>query len=233
MREALFVLMQRQADCPLLHATHSLARSCAPQIRRAAAEKIVSVLDSSYPRASGRQVQSEAGRLTIKLDRLHDLAQVVRHNDGAVGEAGAADAAAAKDFVELLLVGRVISDGGRGVLELVAREDADDAFIRADHALIAQQPSAGDAGSAGRLAAKAAGGDLGLGVEHFLIADVAHDALHLFERPQALPQVDRPVDFDRTGNCRGFATELIQLGEVVVGDAHSRTVHRACRPRQR
>src|SRR5258705_1050135 len=96
--------------------------------------------------------------LTIKLYRLHDLAQVVGNGDGAVGETGAADAAAAEDFVELLLVGGVIGDGSGGVFELVAGEDADDPLVGADDSLIAKEPGTGDASGAGRLAAEAAGG---------------------------------------------------------------------------
>ena len=61
---------------------------------------------------------------------------------------------------------------------------------------------AGDAGGAGRLAAEAAGADLGLGVEDLLVGHLAHDAVAALERPQALGQVHRPVDFDGAGDRR-------------------------------
>src|SRR3954466_2510277 len=94
--------------------------------------------------------------LAVELDRFDDFAEIVGDGDGAVREAGAADAAAAEDFVELVLVGGVIGDGGGGVFELVAGEDADDALVGADDALIAEEAGTGDAGGAGRLAAEAA-----------------------------------------------------------------------------
>ena len=99
-----------------------------------------------------------------------------------------------------------------GVLELMAGEDADDALVGADDALLAEQPRAGDAGGAGRLAAEAAGADLGLGVEDFLVGHLAHHAVALFQRPQALAQVHRPVDLDGAGDRRGLAAELVELG---------------------
>ena len=67
----------------------------------------------------------------MNLNRLDDLVEIVVDRHGAVGEGGPAHAAAAQHLVELLLVGRVIGDRGRGVLELMAGEDADDALARA------------------------------------------------------------------------------------------------------
>src|SRR5439155_8092172 len=157
--------------------------------------------------------------LAIELDRLDDLAQVIRHSDSPVGEAGAADAAAAEDFVELLLVGGVIGDSRGRVFELMAGEDADDALVGADHALIAEQPGASDAGGAGRLAAEAAGRDFGFGVKHFLVADLADDAIHFFESPQTFAEVDRTVDLDGAGDRRGLLLLLVELLVVLAGDA--------------
>ena len=65
------------------------------------------------------------------------------------------DAAAAEHLIELLLVRRMVGDGGRGVLELMAGEDADHPLVAADHPFGHQLPGAGHAGGAGRLAAQA------------------------------------------------------------------------------
>src|SRR5258707_678341 len=75
----------------------------------------------------------------------------------------------AQDAVELLLVGRVVGDRCRGVLQLMTGEYAGHAVTRGDDALLAEQLGAGDAGGAGWFAAEAVGAHLGLGVEHLLI----------------------------------------------------------------
>lgn len=158
--------------------------------------------------------------LAIELNRLNDLTKIIGHRDGPVREAGAADAAAAEDFVELVLVRRVIGDGGGGVFELMAGEDADDPLVGADDALIAEEAGTGDAGGAGGLTAEAAGGDFGFGVEHFLVRNLADDSLHVVQRPEALAEIHGAVDFDGAGDGRGFAAGLIEFTEVVVGDCH-------------
>ena len=124
--------------------------------------------------------------LTVQLDRLDDFVEIVRHGHGAVGEGGAADAAAAEHFVELLLVGRMIGHGGRGVFQLVAGEDADDALVGPDDALGHQLLHAGHAGRAGRFAAQPAGAHLGLGVEDFLVGDFADHAVAPFQGAEHL-----------------------------------------------
>src|SRR6476620_7210277 len=75
--------------------------------------------------------------LAVELYCFYDLPQIIWHRDGPVGERGAADAAAAEDLVELLLIGRVIGDGRGGVLELMAGENADNPLVGPNHALIA------------------------------------------------------------------------------------------------
>ena len=66
-------------------------------------------------------------RLGIEGDRPDDVVEVVGDDDRAVGEPGAADAAAAQHLLEVVLVGAVVGDGRGRVLELVAGQDADDA----------------------------------------------------------------------------------------------------------
>ena len=110
---------------------------------------------------------------------------------------------AAKHFVELL--GRVIGDRGGGVFQLMAGQNADDLLVGADDAFGHELLDARHAGGAGRLAAEAAGADLGLGVEDFLVGHFADHAVAPLQGPQALGQVDRPVDFDGAGDGRGPA----------------------------
>src|SRR5262249_45506400 len=129
------------------------------------------------------------------------------------------DAPAAKDTVELVLVGRVVGDGGRRVLQLVAGEDAHDSLARLNNAFFAKQLGAGDAGRAGRFAAQAVGAHLGLGVEHLLVGYFAHHAVAALQRANALVQIHRAVDFDRAGD-RGSAPRcIIEFRVVVVDDA--------------
>ena len=78
---------------------------------------------------------------------------------GPIGESRPADAARSQHLVELILVGAVVGDRGRRVLELVAGQDAHDPVRRGDHALFAQPLGTGDAGGAGGLAAQPAGTD--------------------------------------------------------------------------
>ena len=66
-----------------------------------------------------------------------------------------------------------------------------------------QQLGAGHAGGAGRLAAQAAGADLRLGVEDLLVGHFADHAVADVQRPQALVQIHRPIDFDGAGDRRG------------------------------
>src|SRR4029077_10404261 len=102
--------------------------------------------------------------LAIKLDGFDDFTQIVRHSDRTIREAGAANAAAAEHFVELFLICRVIGDGCGWVFELMAGQNANDALIRADDALITEQPSTGDARGTRRFAAESARGNFGFRV---------------------------------------------------------------------
>ena len=61
---------------------------------------------------------------------------------------------------------------------------------------------AGDAGGAGRFAAEAAGADLGLGVENFLVAHLPHDAVAVLRAP--------------AGTCRRFTGRLISMALAMV-----------------
>src|SRR5439155_417602 len=140
-----------------------------------------------------------------QLNRPYDLFQIVRHLHRSIGKRGSFHAAAAEDFVEFGLVGGVVGDRGGGVFELVAGEDADDALIAADDPFFDELLDAGHAGGAGRLAAQAAGADLGLGVENLLVAGLAHHAVAEGERAQALGQVDWAVDLDGAGDRFGPA----------------------------
>ena len=62
----------------------------------------------------------------VKFDGAANGLEVVGDLDGAVGVAGAFDAADTQDFLELFLVGAVVGDGGGGIFHLVCCEDADD-----------------------------------------------------------------------------------------------------------
>src|SRR5260370_528278 len=79
-------------------------------------------------------------------------------------------------FHKGVMSGAVIGRGCRGNVELVACQDAHDAFVCPDHPLLAQGAGPGDAGRRSRLTAKAAGTDFGLGVQDVLIAHFANDA---------------------------------------------------------
>ena len=107
----------------------------------------------------------------VQGDRPDDVVEVVGDDDRPVGETRSPDAPAAQHLVELSLVGAVIGDGGRRVLELVAGQDADDAVRRGDHALLAQPPGPGHAGRAGRLAAQSARSHPRLRIHDLLVAD--------------------------------------------------------------
>jgi hypothetical protein len=114
---------------------------------------------------------------------LDDLIQIILHLHRPVRERRPADAALAEDAVEFFLVGGVVGDGGRRVLQLMAGENADDPVARGDDALLTQQLGAGDARGAGRFAAEAIGADLRLGVEHLLVGHLADDAVAPVEGP--------------------------------------------------
>ncbi len=90
---------------------------------------------------------------------------------GPVGETRSPDAPAAQNLVELSLIGTVVGDSGRRVLELVAGQDTDDAVRRGDHALLTQPLGTGNAGRAGRLAPHSPRADPGLGVHDLLVVD--------------------------------------------------------------
>ena len=60
-----------------------------------------------------------------------------------------------------------------------------------------------------RLAAEATGPDLGLGVEHVLVVDLADDAAAAVERPQRLGEIHGTVDFNRAFCRKTVATATI------------------------
>ena len=66
----------------------------------------------------------------VEPNRLDDLAQVVGHGHRSIGERGAAHATTPQDLVELVLIGRVVGHRGRGIFELMASQNADDAIDR-------------------------------------------------------------------------------------------------------
>ena len=111
----------------------------------------------------------------------------------------------------------MVSHRGRRILELVAREDADDPFVPADHAFGHELLRAGHTRGAGRLAAKTAGSHLCLGVENLLLRDFADHAIADFERPQALVEIHGPVDLDGAGNRVGPFLVAVELVVVVAG----------------
>ena len=107
-----------------------------------------------------------------------------------------------------------------GSLSSMAGEDANDALVGRDDALLDQQLlGAGHAGRAGRLAAQSAGADLGLGVEDLLVAHLADHAAAPLQGPQALVQVDRAIDFDGAGDRRGPAMLAASISREVALDA--------------
>ena len=79
----------------------------------------------------------------------------------------------------------------------------------------AQLAGAGDAGRRCRFAAEAAGADLGLGVEDFLIGHLAHHAAAAVQRPQRLGQIHRMIDLDGAGDGRG-AQILLGVQSLIV-----------------
>ena len=70
--------------------------------------------------------------LAVQLNGLDDLVQIVGNGDGPIGERCPFHAASAEDFVEFLLVGRVVGNRGVRVLQQVARQNTHDAIIVAD-----------------------------------------------------------------------------------------------------
>ena len=123
-----------------------LVRACASPAVAAGAPALDESRDGVGPRR----------RIGIEGDRPDDVVEVVGDDDRPIGEPGAADAPAAEHLLEVLLVGAVIGDRGRRVLELVAGQDADDAVAGGDDPLLAEPLGPGHARGAGGLAAEAA-----------------------------------------------------------------------------
>ena len=73
---------------------------------------------------------------TVEMDCPNDFVEVVRHGDGPIGESRPAYTPAAEHLVELILIGRVVGDRGGGVLELVARQNANDPLIGCDGSFV-------------------------------------------------------------------------------------------------
>ena len=116
-------------------------------------------------------------------------------------------------FVEFLRVAAVVRHGRGRVLELMARQDADHAVGRRDHAFLAEEFRPGHTRSAGRLAAETAGADLGFRVEDLLVGDLPHHAVAPLQSAEALFEVHRPVDLDGAGNRVGTAAFVVHLLE--------------------
>lgn len=124
----------------------------------------------------------------------------------------------------------VVVDGGVGVLETVASEDAGDAFAAGDGLAGEELDEAGDGGGGGGLAAEAVAADEGLGFEDFIIGDFGNDALHDVEGAEGFFEVDGAGNLDGAGEgvrvVVGFVhagVEAFDLGHVdvavVPGDA--------------
>ena len=76
--------------------------------------------------------------LRVELDRLNDCVDFVGDSDGSIGKGGSGNTAASENFVELFLVGGVISNGSSRVFELMAGQNANDAVVHADDSLLAK-----------------------------------------------------------------------------------------------
>ena len=136
---------------------------------------------------------------------VENLVDIVVDDDGGVRVSGRFDPVNAEVVAEELLIVAMIGDRRVRVFELVPREDADDAFVAADDALLDQFLRAGDARGGRGLAPKAVRADLRLRVNDFLIRNLANDAVAEVERTETFRQVDGAIDLDRAGNRVGAA----------------------------
>src|SRR5262249_15718648 len=119
---------------------------------------------------------------------------------------------------ELFLVGRVVGHRGSWIFQLMSGENAHHALVSSDDAFRDEHSRAGNAGRARRLAAQSTRADLRFGVENLLIIRLASHAVAYFERPQALVEIDRPIDFDGAGDRRGPFVARVELCVVLVDD---------------
>ena len=76
--------------------------------------------------------------LGIQLNRFDDRFDIVRDGDRTICVRGARNTTTAEDLLKLILVGRMVSDRGRGVFELMAGQNAHDAVFIADDTLLPQ-----------------------------------------------------------------------------------------------
>ena len=121
-------------------------------------------------------------RLTIQLNGLNNLIQIIGNRDGAVCEGGPADSAASQDAIKFVLIGCVVGNRRGGILKLVPGEDTDHTLVGLDDSFLTQAFGSGHAGRAGRLAAQTSGSDLGFGVKDLLIRHISDRSVANFER---------------------------------------------------
>src|SRR5262249_46490281 len=100
--------------------------------------------------------------------------------------------------------------------ELVSSKYAYHAFPGIDNSVLAQPSKSRDCCGGRWLATEAARAHLRLGIEHFLISHLAHAAATCIERSQRFGQINRPVDFDCTGQSRGPNFLHIQRAKVAI-----------------
>ena len=151
----------------------------------------------------------------VEGDRADDVVQIVGHHDWAIGETRPEHASRSQHLIELSLVGAVVGDRGRGVLELMPGQDAHHAVRRGDHALFPQPLGSGDAGGAGGLAAQPSGPHPGLRIHDFLVRYHAHHAVAKLQSSQALFEIHRAIDLDR--GCDRGRFDLLRIELPVVG----------------
>ena len=143
----------------------------------------------------------DEGRITA--ERGDDARQVVVDAHGLIGDAAGGVGNRGVVLGGFHVDAGVVFDGGVGVFELVAGEDADDAGIAIDDALLDEQAGAGDGRGAGRFAAEAVTTDQGFVFENRGIVDLANDAVHHVQSAQGLGQVDGAADLDGAGDGVG------------------------------
>src|SRR5579862_2332353 len=96
----------------------------------------------------------------------------------------------------------------------MAGENANDAFIGSNNALLAQLAAAGNAGGGSRFAAKPARADFGFGVENLLVSYFTNDAVADFQSAERFVEANGPIDLDGAGDRRRTGLAGVQLAEV-------------------
>src|SRR5207237_5456667 len=94
----------------------------------------------------------------------------------------------------------VVVDGGVGVFEFVAGEDADYFFVGGDELFAKKLAVAGDAGGAGGFAAEAVAADQGLVLQNIFVGHFADDAIHDLQGAERFGEVDGAADLDSAGD---------------------------------